>query len=90
MHIDKEVHIYIYIYIYVHESIAAVTATRRLRLIRLRIVLSDTSQKLGPANPVWGRRTKRQLATVQIEDKAFGGKRIDHGFAILSCRLLVA
>lgn len=43
-----------------------------LRLVKLRIVLSDTSQKLGPANPVWGRRTKRQLATVQIEDKAGG------------------
>ena len=63
--------------------IAAGTTTRHLRLIRLRIVLSDTSQKLGPANPVWGRRTKRQLATVQIEDKACGGKPTDHGVAIL-------
>lgn len=40
-----------------------------VRKKQLQIVLSDTSQKLGPANPVWGRRTKRQLATVQIEDK---------------------
>ena len=30
----------------------------------------DTSQQLGPGSPVWGRRPKRHLATVQIEDKA--------------------
>ena len=34
-----------------------------------QLALSDYSEKLGPGSPVWGRRTKRQLATVHVEDK---------------------
>ena len=36
---------------------------------QFQLALSDYSEKLGPGSPVWGRRTKRQLATVQVEDK---------------------
>lgn len=40
-----------------------------VRKKQLMIQMQDTSQQLGPGSPVWGRRPKRHLATVQIEDK---------------------
>ena len=46
--------------------------TAREELVRKRqlmVQMQDTSQQLGPGSPMWGRRPKRHLATVQIEDK---------------------
>ncbi|CAK9033466.1 Polycystin-2 [Durusdinium trenchii] len=40
-----------------------------VRKKQLMIQMQDTSQQLGPGSPVWGRRPKRHLATVQITDK---------------------